>query len=135
VWIFEPPPMKKYKNKGDPAVDEACGLLKTVKHNLEKSDRFSIFGEYVASRVRDLNNSQLQSIVQHRINTILFEAEMELHNLQTHSLQTPLTIHLDSEPSPASHSSCNTSSTPTPQSDSNSSTSNFQIIASVNPSS
>jgi hypothetical protein len=34
--FIEPLPVKKYKTKADPAVDEACGLLGTVKHNLEK---------------------------------------------------------------------------------------------------
>jgi hypothetical protein len=29
-------PGKKYKKKGDPAVHEGCGLLRTVKHNLQK---------------------------------------------------------------------------------------------------
>ena len=76
-----------------------CCLLRTDKHNLERSDRFKVFGEYVAKRVRDLSNSRLQSIAEHKINTILFDAEMEVHNVQT-----PVTVHLDSEPFPTSHS-------------------------------
>jgi hypothetical protein len=47
----KPPPMKKCKKRSDPAVDEACGLLRTVTPNLGKSDRFTVFGEYVANRV------------------------------------------------------------------------------------
>ena len=107
----KPPPMKKYKKRSDPAVDEACGLLRTIKHNLETSDRFTIFGEYVANRVRDLSNSRLQFIVRHKINTILFNAEMEVHNVQM-----LVTVHLDSEPFPTCHS-CNMASASTPQSD------------------
>lgn len=56
------------------AVDEACTAL---KNKWENDDHFSIFGEYVASRIRNLNNPRLQSIGQHRINTIIFELEME----------------------------------------------------------
>jgi hypothetical protein len=108
----KPPPMKKCKKRSDPAVDEACSLLRTIKHNLETSDHFTKFGEYVANRVRDLSNSRLQSILEHKINTILFNAEMEVHNVQM-----PVRVHLDSEPFPTSHS-CNMTSTSTPQSDS-----------------
>jgi hypothetical protein len=76
-----------------------CWLLRTVKHNLEKSDRFTAFGEYVAKRVRDLSNSRLKSIVEDKINTILFDTEVEVRNVQT-----SVTIHLDSEHFPTSHS-------------------------------
>ena len=79
----------------------------------------------MASRVRDLSNSRLQSTVEHKINTILFDAEREVHNVQT-----PVTIHLDSEPFPTSHS-CNMASTSTPQPDSSSSTSDLQFLAST----
>jgi hypothetical protein len=106
-------------------VDVACGLLRAVKNNLEKNDVFSIFGEFVANKVRDLNSSRLQSIVQHRIHTILLEAEMELHKVQVHNEQTELTVNFDSEHSSASYI---VTSTPTPQS-SSSSVSDFQIIA------
>jgi hypothetical protein len=41
----EPPPVKECQTKGDPAVDAECGLLGNVKHNPEKSGRFSVFGE------------------------------------------------------------------------------------------
>ena len=83
----------------------------------------------MANRVRDLSNSRLQSIVKHKINTILFDAGMEVHNVQT-----PVTIHLDSESFPTSHSR-NMASISTPQSDSSSSTSDLQFLASTNPTS
>jgi hypothetical protein len=91
----------------------------------KKSYVFSIFGEFVANKVRDLNSSRLQSIVQHKIHTILLEAEMELHNVQIHNEQTQLTDHFDSEHSAASYT---VTSTPTSQS-SSSPVSDFQIIA------
>ena len=65
------------KKECDPAVDEACGLLRAAKHKLENNDGFYIFGGFVANKVRDLNSYRLQAIIQHRIHTILLEAEME----------------------------------------------------------
>ena len=79
----------------------------------------------MANNVRDLNSSRLQPTVQHKIHTILLEAEMELHNVQIHNEQTQLTVHFDSEHSCTSYT---VTSTPTPQS-SSSSVSDFQIIA------
>ena len=106
-----------YKKKSDPTVDGTCSLLKNVKHNLGKSGHFSVYGEFVACRVQDLNNLQLQAVVECQINTVLFEAEMELHNDQTLCEWTPSTIHFDS--------SCSISSRSIPQSDSSSCTSIF----------
>ena len=111
-------------------MDEACGLLRVVRHKLEKNDGFSIFGEFVANKVRDLNSSRLQSIIQHKIHTILLEAEMELHNVPVHKEHTQLPVHFDSEPTSVSYT---LTLTPTPQS-SSSTISDFQIIG-TNPSS
>ena len=72
-----------------------------------------------------MNSFRLQSTVQHRIHTILLEAEMELHNVQIHNEQTQLTVHFDSEHSSASYT---VTSTSTPHS-SSSSVSDFHIIA------
>ena len=79
----------------------------------------------MANKVRDLNSSRLQSIVQHKIHTMLLGAEMELHNVQIHNEQAELTVHFDSEHSSASYT---VTSTPTPHS-SSSSVSDFQTIA------
>jgi hypothetical protein len=54
--LFQLPPVEKCKKRRDPAVGEAWGLLRTIKHILGKSDRFTVFREYVASRVKYLNN-------------------------------------------------------------------------------
>jgi hypothetical protein len=82
--FIETAPAKK-KKKCDSAVDEACGLLRAVKNG---KSVFSIFGESVANKVSHLNSFRLQPIVQHKIHTILLEAEMELHNVQIHNEQT-----------------------------------------------
>jgi len=98
--------------------------IKSHKKKLEKNV-FSIYGECVANKVRDLNSPWLQSIIQHKIHTILLEAEMELHNFQIHNQQAQLTVHFDSEHSSWSYT---VTSTPTPQSY-GSHVSDFQIIA------
>jgi hypothetical protein len=84
-------------------VDEACGLLRAVKQKLEKNYGFSMFGEFVANKVRDLNSSRLQSNIQHKIHTVLLEAEIELHNVPIHKEQTQLPVRFDSEPTSVSH--------------------------------
>jgi hypothetical protein len=115
---------QRRKRRRDSAVDEARGLLRAIK-KIWKKIVFSIFGEYVANKVQDLNSSQLQSIAQHKILTILLEAEMELYNVQIHNEHTQLTDHFDSKHSSASYT---VTFTPTPQS-SSSLVSDFQIIA------
>jgi hypothetical protein len=111
-------------------VDEASSLLGAVNKKLEKNDGFSIFGDFVVNKVRDLNSSRLHAITQHNIHTVLLEAEMELHNIPTHNEHTQLPLHFDSKPTSISYT---VASTPTPQS-SSSSVSDFQIIP-TNPTS
>jgi len=79
----------------------------------------------VVNKVRDLNSSQLQSIVQHKIHTIPLEVEMKLHNVQIHNEQAQLIVNFDSKHSSASYT---VTSTPTPQS-SRSPVSDFQTRA------
>jgi len=79
-------PAKKEK-KCNSDGDEACGLFRAVKEILKKNYVFSIFGEFVANEVRNLNSSRLQSIIQHKIHAILLEAGVELHNVQIHNEQ------------------------------------------------
>jgi hypothetical protein len=105
-------------------------FIKSRKTKIGKSDDFSIFGEFVASKFIDLNSSRLQSIIQHKIHTMLLEAEMGLRNVPIHNEKTQLPVHFDSEPTTASYT---VTSTPTLQT-SSSSVSDYPIIA-TNPSS
>jgi hypothetical protein len=104
----------KKKKKCDPAVDETCGLLRSLFF-------FNVWllhvRECVANKVRDLNASRLQSFIQQTIRTIMLEAEMDLHSVQIHNEHTQLPVHFDSEPTSAS---CTVTSTSTPQSSSTS---------------
>jgi hypothetical protein len=84
---------------------------------MEKICFFFLFGEFVANQVRDLNTSRLQSIIQHKIHTVLLEAEMGLHNLPIHNEQIQLPVRFDYEPASVSYT---VTSTPTPQSSSSS---------------
>jgi hypothetical protein len=111
-------------------VDEACGLLRAIKQKLETNYGFSILGEFVANKVRDLNSSRQKSIIQHKIDTILLEAEMGLQNIPIHNEQTQLPVRFDFEPTFVSYI---LTSTHTPKF-SSSSVSDFQIVA-TNPSS
>jgi hypothetical protein len=79
----------------------------------------------VANKIIDLNSSRLQSIIQHKIHTVLLEAEMGLHNLPIHNKHTQLLVRFDYEPTSVSYI---VTSTPAPQS-SSSSVSDFQIVA------
>jgi hypothetical protein len=54
--VDETAPAKK-KKKCDPAMDEVCGLLRAIKKIWKKNYGFSIFGNFVANKVRDLNSS------------------------------------------------------------------------------
>jgi len=61
-----------------------------------------VFGESVASKVRDLNSSRLQPIVQHKIHAVLLDAEIEIHNFKIHKEHTQVTVHFDSQHSSVS---------------------------------
>jgi hypothetical protein len=46
------------------------------KMNKESRDEYTLFGEVVASKIRKLPTAYERYLVQHKINTLLFEAEM-----------------------------------------------------------
>lgn len=54
-----------------------------AKEKLTKQDRFSYFGEVIACKLRSLNDPRLQAETEFKINTILFEAEMQSLNKQS----------------------------------------------------
>lgn len=66
--------IRKRQREEDPRIDEAYSVL---KHTLAQKprDESSVFGEHVANKHRKYN-SQIRSIVEHKINNILFEADM-----------------------------------------------------------
>lgn len=60
-------------------VDEAYQVMKKVSSQLNQpgiEDEFDIFGKNVACQLRKIINSRDQALAKHRINTILFEMEL-----------------------------------------------------------
>jgi hypothetical protein len=49
---------------------------RSVKTQKSERDEFSIFGEHVAIKLRNLKDRRLQSVAQFEISSILFQAEM-----------------------------------------------------------
>jgi hypothetical protein len=66
----------KRKRKSGTSVQEANQFMTAVKQKMENRDEFSIFGEYVASKLHKLEDPRLQSISQNRITNMLFDMEM-----------------------------------------------------------
>jgi len=60
-------------------VSEAYNILKSTVQANKQKDCSDVFGDYVARKLRKYN-VKTQSYVEHQINNILFEADMELHN-------------------------------------------------------
>lgn len=95
-------------------VDEAYQVMKKVSSQLNQpriEDEFDIFGKNVACQLRKIKNSRDQALTKHRINTILFE--MELNQLPEPSRSTSASSYIQSfDPSTSNetHSSINAAS-------------------------
>ncbi|GLV35892.1 hypothetical protein CBL_09890 [Carabus blaptoides fortunei] len=83
--IFTSPrkPMKRKLPREDPRVDYAFSVLKELKNS--PKDECSTYGDHVANKLRKFNDS-VRAIVMHRINNIIFDAEMG-HNTVVHEQQ------------------------------------------------
>lgn len=58
---------------------EALATMKNIlvkKESANERDEFTVFGEHVALKLRKLTSNRVRSIVQHKINNLIFEAEM-----------------------------------------------------------
>jgi len=70
------PPRKKTKSQvSDKCIEEAMEILKRPYPTLSTPDEWSVYGEHLANKLRKYS-SRTSSIVQHRFNNILFEADM-----------------------------------------------------------
>lgn len=69
------PHSKKFKSSG---TEEALLIMKEIKERNKSvvEDQYTIFGEHVGIRIRDLPSSHARIMVKHLISTTLFEAEM-----------------------------------------------------------
>ncbi|KAL2722353.1 uncharacterized protein V1478_009216 [Vespula squamosa] len=76
---FESPPKKKAVTKENNIqydINEDCSTMKRLNYNKEYRDRFTVFGEHVAYKLRSLRTEHSQNMVEHIICNILWEASM-----------------------------------------------------------
>ncbi|GBP73141.1 hypothetical protein EVAR_52568_1 [Eumeta japonica] len=62
------------------AQKEAYGIMKELQTERKTRDNFSVFGEYIACRLRNLQDPLTISTVQNQIHNIIFQAEMNLYS-------------------------------------------------------
>jgi hypothetical protein len=55
-------------------LQETYSFMKSVQESPNR-DEFTVFGQHIANRLRNITDAQAQLITQHQINNILFEAE------------------------------------------------------------
>ncbi|KAJ8926163.1 hypothetical protein NQ314_021506, partial [Rhamnusium bicolor] len=92
-------PTRKRKVDDLTRKEEAYTILQDLK-NKRQRDKFDVFGEHVACKVRDLNNTCAQNVVEHLISNILFEASMGKYDrglsIPTNTYGTVLSTQTDS---------------------------------------
>jgi len=69
-------PTPKRTRRRDSDVDEDLDSGRSVKTQNSERDEFSIFGEHVAIKLRNLKDRRAQSVAQFEISSILFQVEM-----------------------------------------------------------
>lgn len=62
------------------AQKEAYGIMKELQTERKIRDNFTVFGEYIASRLRNLQDPFTISSLQNQIHNIIFQAEMALYS-------------------------------------------------------
>lgn len=60
--------------------NEAVSLMKEIKEKRQEKDEYSLFGEQIACKIRKLSTDYAKVLVQHKINNIMFEAELGQYN-------------------------------------------------------
>ncbi|XP_076034497.1 uncharacterized protein LOC143021099 [Oratosquilla oratoria] len=67
---------KKRRQDDDSVSDEAISIQRSFNQNMAMRDHISFFGEYVASKIRSLSTSRLQSLAQLKIHQVLYDLEV-----------------------------------------------------------
>lgn len=90
------PRAKHYKLS---ATEEALAIMKGLQERNTR-DQYTVFGEEVGMRIRDLPSPYARKVVKHVFSTILFDAEMGKYDnpSTTHSQPSPYLSHLYSHP-------------------------------------
>lgn len=77
---------RKYANVTiDEKQNEAYALMKDLQNQKKSRDKFHVFGEHVAFKIRGLRTEQAQNTVEHLICNILWEADMGKYDQPFHS--------------------------------------------------
>ncbi|KAK4886981.1 hypothetical protein RN001_003252 [Aquatica leii] len=85
VFIFKETAIKKRKQQEDPRISAAYDILQNVS-NTPKDECFT-FGQHIATKIQKFEG-RLRSIVMHKINNIIFDAEMGKYDDKNSSMQT-----------------------------------------------
>lgn len=111
----------KSKKKEDPRLLQAYNILESVSNASLFRDECTVFGEQITLKLRKFSE-QKRSILMHKINSTIYEAEMELYSERRRStstsyssysftpIQSPISYHHN--PYPQSHSPSPYSSVP-----------------------
>ena len=67
-------------------IQEAYGIMTGLSKRYTERDEHQIFGELIAAKIRNLKTHYARSIVQHRIQNILYEAEQGLYDIPQNTL-------------------------------------------------
>jgi ferric iron reductase protein FhuF len=59
----------------DHHLQTAYSIIKSVKE-ISKRDEFTVFGEHIAHRLRNMSDAHTRLLAQHQINDVVFEAEI-----------------------------------------------------------
>lgn len=74
-------PMRRKRAKtsssdGTSVITEACNILQSVNASRKTKDQYDIFGEYVASKIRNLKSDYAKATMQHEINNLLYFGDL-----------------------------------------------------------
>lgn len=79
---------KRGLNPGDSDISEILQHLKHVSESITIRDDASIFGDYIASKIRKMD-STTTSTVQHLIQNIIYQAEMGVYGQKPCTMVAP----------------------------------------------
>lgn len=60
--------------------NEALSIMKDISDRRQEKDEYSLLGDQIALKIRKLPTEYAKIIVQHKINTIIFDAQMGRYN-------------------------------------------------------
>ncbi|CAH2001424.1 unnamed protein product [Acanthoscelides obtectus] len=92
--------------------EEAYTVMKELSSNVKKRDDFDVYGEYVATTLRNLKSKSVQIYAKFEINNILYKAECS--DIQPGTSTTPFATPTPSA-SPATSDQTGTKSYNTPE--------------------